>query len=311
MLAQKKLWKEAAERYQQAWEKDKTQVVPLYQRGWALSKAGQEAEGKELMELAQLLPLADEQQRYELADAFADHDLNEAAEAEWERILRLGGLRSVYVTNSCNALRHAALERKQFQKAAVYSQRVVLGALVTDASFGRTEAYLGVPCAVHRYRARALLGDGKASESLQEIETCLTIWPTDVDLIIDVMPDLEKRERKKDAEELYARMFKVFDKLCADHPNSGWAHNSLAWLVVRCGKSLDQALEHSRKAVELEPDNAAYLDTLAEIYFQRGHRAKAVEMMKQCITLNPKERYFQKQLRRFEAGDKSAEVPTP
>src|SRR5262249_26960846 len=50
--AGKKAWKDAALRYQQAWELDKTQPLPLFLRGQALLQLGQEAEGRKLMETA-------------------------------------------------------------------------------------------------------------------------------------------------------------------------------------------------------------------------------------------------------------------
>ena len=63
------------------------------------------------------------------------------------------------------------------------------------------------------------------------------------------------------------------------------------------------------KAVELAPDNAGYLDTLAEIHFQRGDKDKAVALQKRVVELDPKRSYYRKQLRRLEAGDPSAERP--
>jgi hypothetical protein len=48
---------------------------------------------------------------------------------------------------------------------------------------------------------------------------------------------------------------------------------------------------------------------LAEVHFQRGDQAKAVELEKKCIALEPKAEIFRKQLKRMEAGDRDAPVP--
>ena len=85
----------------------------------------------------------------------------------------------------------------------------------------------------------------------------------------------------------------------------------MAWLMVRCHQPLDEALRHARRAVELEPENSGFLDTLAEIHFQRGDQEKAVAAMERCKQLRPGYSYFRKQLLRFKAGDKSAELPIP
>jgi hypothetical protein len=63
------------------------------------------------------------------------------------------------------------------------------------------------------------------------------------------------------------------------------------------------------QAVELQPDHAGNLDTLAEAHFQRGDRDRAMELMKKCIALDGKNSYFGKQLERFEKGDRAAELP--
>ena len=97
--------------------------------------------------------------------------------------------------------------------------------------------------------------------------------------------------------------------MCKEYPKSGWSHNNTAWLAVRCRRDLDAALEHARKGVELEPDNAGHLDTLAEVYFQRGDKDKAVELMKKCIDMQPRYEYFRRQLKRMQAGDRDTDVP--
>jgi predicted Zn-dependent protease len=80
-------------------------------------------------------------------------------------------------------------------------------------------------------------------------------------------------------------------------------------MAARCRRHLDRALEHARKAVALAPAEPGYLDTLAEVQFQRGEKDRAIENMKKCLALSPKSDYFRKQLERFERGDPSAEVP--
>jgi Flp pilus assembly protein TadD len=80
-------------------------------------------------------------------------------------------------------------------------------------------------------------------------------------------------------------------------------------LSACCGRNLDGALEHARKAVELAPDNAGYIDTLAEVYFQRGDKDKAVAAQRKAVELDPKKSYNRKKLARIEAGDPSKPRP--
>jgi tetratricopeptide (TPR) repeat protein len=93
------------------------------------------------------------------------------------------------------------------------------------------------------------------------------------------------------------------------YPRCAWAHNSAAWLSACCRRNLDAGLQHAEKAVELAPNHAGYLDTLAEVHFQRGNKGKAIALQKRVIELEPKKAYYRKQLERLEAGDPSAERP--
>jgi tetratricopeptide (TPR) repeat protein len=80
------------------------------------------------------------------------------------------------------------------------------------------------------------------------------------------------------------------------------AHNDLAWLYARCGVKLAEAQTHAERAVALQPRNAAYLDTLAEVAYRRGDKAKALELMGRCATLDPHDPVHQSRRAAFEHG---------
>jgi tetratricopeptide (TPR) repeat protein len=80
-------------------------------------------------------------------------------------------------------------------------------------------------------------------------------------------------------------------------------------MSVCCNRDLEKALGHARKAVELAPTNAGHHDTLAEVYFQLGQKDKALTEAAKSVALAPRRSYFQKQLKRIEAGDPKAERP--
>jgi tetratricopeptide (TPR) repeat protein len=71
-------------------------------------------------------------------------------------------------------------------------------------------------------------------------------------------------------------------------------------MSAKCSRRLEEALKHAQKAVELSPDKAAYVDTLAEVHFQRGDRDEAIRHIRRCIELEPDSQYFHEQLTRFE-----------
>ena len=76
-------------------------------------------------------------------------------------------------------------------------------------------------------------------------------------------------------------------------------------MAARLDRELDQALQHAQRAVELEPDHASYVDTLAEVYFRRGNTTEAIRWAKRCLELEPDAPYLRKQLERFSKAKKS------
>jgi hypothetical protein len=308
-FADQKDWKQAAERYGQAWEKDKTQPLALYLRGWALKRLGRNKEGQELADLAHLLPLADVSIRYFLADELAKRGLVKEALAERRLLVQFDSYESRFALNPQRLSGEGYLAAGDYARAADCQERFRLRMLRSNATFTVTPGYLIVPHRVHVYRARMLLEQGKVEEALKEAHVCSEFLTGDTRLAIMLVPELEKRGRPADADKLYEADSHALLQASADYPRGAQIHNNLAWLAVRCRRQLDLAVEHARKAVELAPETSGYFDTLAETYFQRGDKDKAIETMKKCIALEPKRDYYQRQLKRMEAGDPRVEPP--
>jgi Tfp pilus assembly protein PilF len=60
-------------------------------------------------------------------------------------------------------------------------------------------------------------------------------------------------------------------------PDCDNSRNSGAWLASRANRRLDEADGFLKEALDRNPRQAAYLDTMAELQFARGDRKKAVE----------------------------------
>jgi len=308
ILAGRKAWKEAAQRYRQAWDKDRSQPLPLFLQGKALVQAGQQQEGAKLQEFAHWLPLGSERVRYQFAKALEERGYSDDAQRERDLVLRVGILEDWAVNETLRHLAYAAMHKKDFQRAADLFEKFRLRCMRTDVYFIEFSAHVQVPALVHQCRARAYLHEGKIDEAKKEVQLCLTLTPGNVNLPIRLVGDLERAGRKQEADELFQQVFAIHDKLCKDHPSSSSSLNTLAWLCACCRRQLDRGLEVAETAVRLAPQ-AAYLDTLAEVYFQRGNQAKALELTKRCLELEPKNAYFQRQLKRIAAGDPKVDVP--
>jgi tetratricopeptide (TPR) repeat protein len=72
--------------------------------------------------------------------------------------------------------------------------------------------------------------------------------------------------------------------------------NQLAWLYLQQGRT-DDALPLARLAADLSPDDAAILETLAEVLAKHGDRQEAIRWMEKAAAVDPKYRDKLTQLR--------------
>lgn len=78
-------------------------------------------------------------------------------------------------------------------------------------------------------------------------------------------------------------------------------NNQFAWLACNTDRRLQQALQCSHRSLELRPNTAAYLDTLAHCYAAVGDYANAVRYQKEAVRLEPYSHQIVKKLDVFRA----------
>jgi len=81
--------------------------------------------------------------------------------------------------------------------------------------------------------------------------------------------------------------------------------NSYAWRMASLERNLDDALEKARLAVEMVPNDdaatrAQIMDTEAEVLWKLGRTEEAIEVINQCIELQPDDPYYQEQKTKFQ-----------
>jgi hypothetical protein len=326
LLAAQKAWDKAADCYRKAWAKpfrrntdsedfqartsgQSHDPLPLYLAGDALLHAGRENEGNELIEQAHWIPLANAELRYDFLRALVERGHKKAARRETELLLRVSEPNSYYSGAAIRRSAIAALLRRDYLKAAEGFEQSMLRCFNPYTNFVENAAFVNVPAQVHQLRALGLLAAGKLDAALKHAELALTHSPGFVELPIAFVPELERRGHKKEATDLFNRCNETYETVCRKYPRCAWAHNSVAWLSACCRRNLEAGLQHAEKAVELAPNHAGYLDTLAEVHFQRGNKEKAIALQKRVIELEPKKAYYRKQLKRLETGAPSAERP--
>jgi tetratricopeptide (TPR) repeat protein len=266
-----------------------------------LLKSGDAKQGREAIDLAHALPLGDETQRSTLEETFRKHGLDDDARRERELILKTGSFLSWDVCNANRLCGDDANTHGDYITAANYWEKAFLGNLQNSTSFLEPWANVMIPVMIHRTRALGLIKQNPAN-ALIEAKIAMTDSPGDANTLIDLVNGFEQSGHKQEADALFAPMATTYTSLCEEFPNSGSAHNQLAWAEARCHRNLDDALKHGTRAVELDPKNTANIDTLAEVYYERGEFDRAIAEMQKCAELEPNVPRHREQIERFIAA---------
>jgi tetratricopeptide (TPR) repeat protein len=102
----------------------------------------------------------------------------------------------------------------------------------------------------------------------------------DPDLLFRLAASLEREKKVAESVDAFEKLLKVR----GDHAPG---LNYLGYMWADRGENLPRALELIRKAVELEPGNGAYLDSLGWVYYRLNKLDKAEENLRAASVLNP------------------------
>lgn len=97
---------------------------------------------------------------------------------------------------------------------------------------------------------------GDTAQAATILEKAMTTWPDDLDLLYRYGVALEKLKRRDEAKA-------VMEKIVAADPANADALNYLGYSLAEEGRDLERALTMIRAALEKEPDNPFFLDSLA------------------------------------------------
>ena len=98
----------------------------------------------------------------------------------------------------------------------------------------------------------------------------------DKDYAIFVLGSIYERQKNYEPAE------EQFHKVIADNPKDSQALNYLGYMLADRGTRLDEALGYIRRAVALDPQNGAFLDSLGWVYFKMGNYDLAEENLRRA-----------------------------
>jgi tetratricopeptide (TPR) repeat protein len=84
-----------------------------------------------------------------------------------------------------------------------------------------------------------------------------------------------------------AKSVELFRKCLEFNPNNHQALNYLGYMWASKGENLDEARQMIAKALTLDPESSAYLDSMAWVYYQKKEYDKALEYQQKAIAGMP------------------------
>ncbi|HRA99381.1 MAG TPA: tetratricopeptide repeat protein [Ignavibacteria bacterium] len=126
----------------------------------------------------------------------------------------------------------------------------------------------------------ALQGTGRESESVPYYEAALDANPADINTLSSLALIYDNQKRFDKSVETYENALKI-------DPYNALILNNYAYNLSERDVELEKALYMSKIAVEKEPGNASYLDTIGWIYFKMKKYKKAEEFIGKSLDVNP------------------------
>ncbi|MBN2408053.1 MAG: tetratricopeptide repeat protein [Elusimicrobia bacterium] len=84
----------------------------------------------------------------------------------------------------------------------------------------------------------------------------------------------------------HEKAYGMFKKCLELDPDHSVAHNYIGYTWAEKGINLDEAEKHIIRALVIEPENAAYIDSLGWIYYKQGKYEEALKVLKRAAELS-------------------------
>jgi tetratricopeptide (TPR) repeat protein len=204
-------------------------------------------------------------------------------------------------TPSINRYSDALLEEQQWRQAA--STAEALGLVI-----GEIDLSNAMPALLLRMRLKAdlprALSQIKTDRKMavKILEKCHRMLLSDGSLADEFFPKIRQAGLTDEHDRWFEQTWNVVDAAIQRYPKSETTRNTAAWLASRAMRHLDEAEKHLRQALIQNPNQPAYLDTMAEIQFARGNRKSALEWSQQSVNFAPNDEIIRRQHLRFETA---------
>jgi tetratricopeptide (TPR) repeat protein len=171
-----------------------------------------------------------------------------------------------------------------------------IGALIAAREYGRAAALAAEAQGQHaddprfpRLRARALFEGGDVERALSVLEPTAKAFPRDAATQFALADLYNDAGRDVDAERTLRQLLEM-------EPANAQVLNYLGYLLAARGRQLDEAVRLVQRALDLDPGNPFYLDSLGWAHFRRGDLDQAEKYLSPAAEKLPRNAEVQNHL---------------
>lgn len=292
-------WQDASELWLKMTEKYPSRPEFHAYAAACLRRAGKEKEASEQDAWADKLVLADASTCVRIGQAYSYGGDFKRAGQWWERVLVQGDPDDeAWVA----ALELHAIERTEaadWKRAASVNEVLAFNGYENTSELPVKKLRLRV--AADFPRALSQLETDRA-KSLALLEKCHSLIPADGSLADYFFPALRKAGLVEQQNAWFERSWQILKPVIETYPEGENTRNTAAWLAARALMRLDEAEAEVNRALKSSPDQAAYLDTKAEIAFAKHDRKRALELSRQSLESDPLDEALRHQFERYRTG---------
>ena len=197
------------------------------------------------------------------------------------------------------AWRHSRLAREiDIEQAARWYDLAASGTL-ESTDYYRSDYYVNLPVDVQRWMLEAAIRRRDADAAGIHLDRIFALDPLDVDSAERLLPLMREAGMQPLADAALERIFERGQNYVQQFPFDSTVCNNLAWVAAMNHRRLDDALQLSRRAVDIEPDSAIFRDTLAEVLFQLDRKREALQIEEHCILDDPGQWHLHQQVDKY------------
>ncbi|MEY5020413.1 MAG: hypothetical protein RLZ22_1501 [Verrucomicrobiota bacterium] len=269
----------------------------------ALRRAGRIDESKKHERLADQLALGDPATCLRVANGYAFGEDYRTASEWWKRALIYADAESdqddiyIYLKSYADDL----LEQSDWSKAAAAFEMLNAVLVKSEPRWQSPVQFTRTRMNADMCRALSMVGpDRKGAIAL--LGRCHRNAIGDGTLADYFFPALRKAGLKSEHDEWFRTSWNYLRGMIEKFPNDDLLRNNAAWFASRAARELETAEKDITSALSHNPNVAAYLDTMAEIEFAKGNRAKAVKWSIRALEHAPLDDQIRRQSSRFRSG---------